>query len=46
MQQKTIEFNPLEDFGLCPSCGSKLEEMHAKSVCNRCGYKRGCCDLL
>ncbi|MBI2598301.1 MAG: hypothetical protein HYW50_03835 [Candidatus Diapherotrites archaeon] len=46
MQQKTLEFNPLDDFVYCPSCGFKLFELHAKTVCNRCGYKKGCCDLM
>ncbi|MDO8634048.1 MAG: hypothetical protein Q7K34_02020 [archaeon] len=44
--QKVVEFNPLEDYKNCPSCGAGLVEIHAKTVCTRCGYRRGCCDLM
>jgi|GEM_PF-2122842 len=46
MPQSILDFNPLEDYKFCPACGFELEQMHAKTVCNRCGYKKGCCDLL
>ena len=46
MPDNYANFNPFEDYKDCPSCGFLLVELHAKVMCNRCGYKRGCCDLL
>lgn len=39
-------FNQLDDFPACPVCGGEMKELHAKAVCSKCNYKRGCCDLL
>ena len=41
-----LGLNPLEDYMNCPACGAEMCEQHAKWVCTKCSYKRGCCDLL
>jgi rubrerythrin len=29
---------------LCDICGAKMQEIHCKLICPRCGYMRDCSD--
>ena len=33
-----------EEHQICERCGERMQEIHCKIVCPRCGYTRDCSD--